>query len=237
MSDKLEFLEQTEAEPVAVEAPVADPAPEPVSPGATQDAGPPPAAEDKDQRIPITALLDEREKRQRLEREADDARREVEKLRAQFAAMQQPQKAPDYFDRPDEAIRHHIAPLAQQVMGVKLEQSRFLAERDFGAETVTETVAFFDQHPQLSQQFLSKPSPFHAAVEFYKRQKVMDQIQGDPDAWINAQVEARLQERLATVQTSPAKTAAPPPSLARAPAAGAGESMKPGSAFDALPIR
>jgi hypothetical protein len=235
MTDKLEFLEQTEAEPVADQTP--DPAPEPVLTGETQDAGPPPAAEDKDQRIPITALLDEREKRQQFAREAEEARREVERLRQQLTASQPQQKAPDWFEKPDEAIRHHIAPIAQQVLSVKLEQSRFLAERDFGAETVAEAFEFFNQNPQLSHQLLNNPSPFHAAVDFYKRQKVMSQIEGDPEAWINAQVEARLQERLANVQPSPAKTAAPPPSLARAPAAGSGESMKPGSAFDALPIR
>jgi hypothetical protein len=242
MSEKLDFLEQTQAEPEqeqvteVAETPEPEQAPDPQATGET-DAGTPPAVEEKDQRIPITALLDEREKRQRLEREAEDAKREIERLRQQFAAMQQPQKAPDFFEKPEDAIRHYVAPVAQQVMGVKLEQSRFLAERDFGADVVEEATAFFDANPQLSAQFLNKPSPFHAAVEFYKRAKVMNQIEGDPEDWINKQVEARLQERLATVQTSPAKPAAPPPSLARAPAAGGGESMKPGSAFDALPIR
>jgi hypothetical protein len=247
MSDKLEFLEQTQAEmeqPEEVteqaEAPApeqeAAPEPEPQATGET-DAGTPPAVEEKDQRIPITALLDEREKRQRIEREAEQARRELAQLRQQFAALQQPKKAPDFFEKPEEAVRHQVEPLAQQIIGVKLEQSRFLAERDYGSELVEEVTSFFDENPQLSRQFLSAPSPFHAAVDFYKRAKVLQKIEGDPEQWINSQVEARLNERLAAVQSSPAKPAAPPPSLARAPAAGGGESMKPGSAFDALPIR
>lgn len=243
MSEKLDFLEQKQPKPEAVEAPPPEPeqeapAPEPEPEVATGvDAGPPPAVEEKPQSIPLTALLDEREKRQRIEREAEQARRDLETLRRQIAMQQQPKKAPDFFEKPDEAINYRLAPVQQQIVGVKMQQSQFLAERDFGKEAVEEALRFFDEHPQLSTQLVDHPSPFHAAVEMHKRAKFLQQVGDDPDAYINAQVEARLKERLASVQTSPAPSAAPPPSLSKAPAAGSGERMKPGSAFDALPIR
>jgi hypothetical protein len=124
--------------------------------------------------------------------------------------------------------------LEQQFQQRLMQMSKFQAEREFGQETVKEAVAYFDQHPQQSQQFMSHPSPFHAAVEFYQRQKVASEIGSDPEAYkqkLREELRAELEAEL--TQSPKSKPKAPPPSMASAPAAGK-EAITSGSAFDQL---
>ena len=184
-----------------------------------EEAAPPVAdPEEHKATVPVTALQEERTKRQALERE-------LAELRQRAAQQQQPQQPqPDFYDNPDEAVR-------QMIVNETLKQSKFLAERDFDKDIVAETVAYFDQNPHLSQQFLNEPSPYHAAVEFYQRQKVADEIGSDPDAY-KAKLREELLAELQAQQPAP-KPQAPPPSMARAPSAGR-EAITPGTAFDML---
>lgn len=218
----LDFLDETLAEqPEPVEAVEAE-APEPerveAAPESTGEIAEPPSAPDeKTKEVPFVALMDEREKRQAAQREMEKYKAELEELRRKAEA---PKEKPDFFENPEAVVQQHVT-------AAKLQQSKFLAEEKFGAELVAEAYAYFDQHPQESQALMNHPSPFHAAVEHYQRQKKLAEIGNDPDAYINAQVEARLAERLAQ---SPAPKA-PPPSMSKAPSTG-GERISPGSAFD-----
>lgn len=207
LTDQPEVVEEAQAEPEAQVEPEGTGAP----------AEPPSAPEEKSREVPFVALMDEREKRQAAQRELEEIRKKMAEYERN---AQQPKEKPDFFENPEAVVQQHIT-------AVKLQQSKFLAEKEYGADTVAEAYAYFDQHPQESQALLAHPSPFHAAVEHYKRQKTMADMGSDPEAWINAQVEARIAERLA--QTPPPK--APPPSMAKAPSTG-GERISPGSAFD-----
>lgn len=210
---------EAEAAPEEAEAVDAEAEPEPEGKGETPEAAPPVAAEEKQQSVPITALLDEREKRQKAEREAEQLRQ----WRQQMQAKQQPK--PDFFENPEQAIQ-------QAVMASKLETSRALAEEQLGKERVAEAVAYFDEHPQESHRFLQNPLPFHAAVKFVEQQKFLQEVQ-DPDAWREAERERIKQELLAEMpvaQPSPSP-AAPPPSVAKAPAQKQA-AIAPGNAFD-----
>lgn len=239
-ADKLSFLddepETTEAEapeqpeevkaeeaPEAAEQPAEDEGKGETEP---EEAAPPAASEEKQTgNVPLAALLDEREKRQKLEREAEELRR----WRQQIEAQQNQQK-PDFFDNPEAAMQQIQSQTEQRMVAEKLRQSRFFAEREFGADLVKEAYAWFDQHPEQSHALLNEPSPFHAAVEYYKRQKAIEEIGSDPEAY-KAKLRAELEAELA--QKAPQKPAAPPRSLASAPSAG-GETQPPGSAFDQL---
>lgn len=186
-----------------------------------ESAAPPAADPEKEpQHIPITALLDEREKRQEATRRAEEAERAMQQLQAQIrqAQQQRSQNQPDWLEDPEAASQHQMASIQQVMQEQVLNQSRFFAEREFGKETVQEAVAWFDQHPQLSHQFLREPSPFHAAVEFYKRQMALDEIGDDPTAY-REKVKAELMEELKATARSPAPKT-PPASLATAPSAG-----------------
>jgi hypothetical protein len=236
-ADKLSFLDETPEPETEAMAPVPEQIEAPEQSG-EQPAVPPTAVEPKAEAIPIQALLDERDRRQRAERELEEQRQ----WRANFEAQQRQaqQQAPDFFEDPDQRLQYERQSLNASVMRLKLEQSRFLAEREFGADLVKETYAFFDQNPALSHQFVSHPSPFHAAVEFYKRQKVAEEIGADPEAWRQREREKLLEqlraEAMAEVQTTAQVQPKPkiPGSLATAPAAGrAGEPRARGTAFDA----
>jgi hypothetical protein len=238
--DKLDFLdgepaevtpEPAPAEPVVLAEPKADKGEPPVQ---VAPASAPPAEPPKEQHVaPLTALLDEREKRQAAEREAAELRAWRQQQEAAQRAQQQ--RAPDPRQDPDGALAYERAMFQAQLTNTRLQTSRFLAEKDFGADVVKEAFEFFDKNPALSHQFVDHPSPFHAAVEFWKRQKVAEEVGADPVAY-RARLEAEIREKLmAEMQAQPAQPKPRlPGSLAAAPAAGgAGEPVSKGSSFDA----
>lgn len=236
--DKLAFLdsepteEQTEikGETERAQKPADEPKVEAEESKGEPEAAPP-AAEPEPRHIPVTALLDEREKRQAAQREAEDARKRMADLERQLRDLQTPKEQPDFYTDPDAAFKAREAQLERKMLADKLQTSRFLAEREFGAEAVNEAYAYFDQHPEESQALLRHPSPFHAAVEHYKRQKFLAEVQ-DPEAWKQQQLEA-LRQQLAQETAAPPKPKLPPASLATAPATG-GEPRAPGNAFDSV---
>ena len=202
----LPFLDQEPTEEVVEEVKQVEAVPEPEESKGEEVAAPP--AEVKEERhIPITALLDEREKRQAKEREADELRRRL------AAYEQQQQQKPEFLDDPDA----HIAALSRQAQALalqtKLDMSRAYAEDKFGKETVDAAFQFFNEHPQLSHPLVNHPMPFVEAVKVYQRHQAMQEIGDDPVAY-RAKVEAEVRERLLAEK---AKPATPPPSIATAP--------------------
>ncbi len=217
MSDDMtEFL--------AEEKPVVLPEPAAQEPAEGADKGveaTPPVAVQRADHVPIQAMLDERDKRQRTERELEMFR---EKLAAYESQKQNP--APDLYADPEARLRFENEQFERRLVNTKLEQSRWMANRDFGKDVVDSAFEYFNEHPELSHQFLTSPSPFHDAVEFYKRQKVADEVGTDPEAYkakLRAELEAEIREKvLAEASQNSAPTAKPkfPGSLAAAPAAG-----------------
>jgi hypothetical protein len=165
----------------------------------------------------------------------------LRRWKAQLEAQQKAPPAPDFFSEPDQRLAYERQQFERALVATKLQQSKFLAERDFGADAVKEAYAYFDANPQYSHQLLDHPSPFHAAVEFYRRQKVAEEIGADPEAWKQKQL-ATLKEQLkaellAEMQTqSPVRPAMnrPPPTLASAPAARVATSSPKGDPLDAI---
>lgn len=246
MSDgKLDFLdEKTEAtEPETVETPEVEAAPEPEPSGTGEIASTPEAPVEKPvtpevpHMAPLTALLDEREKRQAAEREAQQLRQWRQQFEAQQRAAQM--KTPDVFEDPQGFVQHTQASFQNALIGTKMEMSRFFAEREYGADLLKEASAFYDQNPQLSHQFVSHPSPWHAGVEFYKRQKAIQEIGNDPDAWKKSQLDTLREqikaELMAEMQGQALAPRRPPISLAGQPAAGRGEPKpNPGDTFQQI---
>ncbi len=185
----------------------------------------PPVAQPKSDPIPIQALLDEREKRQRIEREMEDLRGKL----SEYEGKRQP--PPDIMEDPEGRLTFERQAIQRVLINNKLEQSRWFAEKDFGKEVVDDAMKYYDENPQLSHQFLSAPSPLHAAVEFYKRQKVADEVGLDPVAYrerLRAELLAEIQAQGGAQPTVAAKPKLPG-SLAAAPAAGKASSESPTS--------
>lgn len=207
----LPFLDDGEAEEIieAVEA-----QPEPEAKGETPVA--PPATPEDHGRIPIAALLDEREKRKEKEREVEALNRRI----ADYEAKATPK--PDFFADPEAALAAAQRAAQAAAINTKLETSRFLAEEKFGAEKVQAAYEYFDKNPHLSGQLLTSPSPFHAAVKEYERHQAMTEIGEDPSAY-RARVEAEVRERILAEYNVQPKPTAPPPSLSSAPSVSAGK--------------
>jgi hypothetical protein len=228
MSDDLPFLKDD----AFTEEPQQDPAPqaqdqEPVEAKGepTPEPAAPPAAVEEARHIPISALLDERDKRKAAMAEAEQLRRRV----AEYEAKAQPPV--DFFADPEAAMAVAQRTAMAAALQTKLETSRFLAEKEFGADVVGEAYAFFDANPQLSQALITSPSPFHEAVKTYQQHKAMTEI-GDPVSYRARVREEARQELLSEMQAQP-KPTAPPPSMAAAPGT-AGAQRPSASGFDAL---
>lgn len=201
--------------------------PEPAVTGATTT---PPVVEPKAEPVPIQALLDERDKRQRAERDMEALRTRL----ADFESKQNP--PPDIHEDPEARLSFERQSFQRAMINTKLEQSRFFAEKDFGKDVVDSAMQYYDENPQLSHQFLNSPSPLHAAVEFYKRQKVADEVGLDPAAYRERLRAELLAEMQAQQPAQPTATSKPrlPGSLAAAPAAGkSSEPPATGGGFEA----
>lgn len=209
------------------EAPVeeqvqAEPEEQPEEPKGEETAAPPVAQDDTGKHIPISALLDEREKRQALQRE-------VEALRK----AQQPQKQPDFYEDPEGRLTQERAQVQHMLWNERLNMSETLARQSHGDEAVDGAREAFAEevkrNPALYAELQRQANPYGFVVQWHKRQSVLSKMGDDPEAYIEAQVKARL-EAMQAVQPKPS---APPPSLASAAASG-GQKEPPASGFGAL---
>lgn len=153
-----------------------------------------------------------------------ELRAEIRALKAQQQPQAAPKAAPDVFDDPAGYASHMQEAVKASVTGTKLEMSRFMAEREFGKEAVDAAYEYFNQHPEQSQELLNHPSPFHAAVETFNRQRVASEIGSDPDAWMAKQREELRKEIEAELVAKQVKEAAAraAPSMANVTGTGGG---------------
>ena len=190
---------------------------------ATGEPSAPPAddRQDKGHSVPVTALLDEREKRQRIEAEAEQAKRELaEYRRREAAARQKPVEAPDILEDPAGYRQHVEASFNQRLLQLHGSMSRFMAERDYGADVVQAAFEYFNRHPEQSFALISQPSPFHAAVEAHRKAQAVEEFGTDPNAYrekLRAEYEAELREKIRAeyaAEMTPNRPKSPPRSLA-----------------------
>ena len=203
MTNTLQFLEGDAPEVEDVAMPVQEaasaaeppPAPEPASQAARPEPG----------HVPLAAMLDERDKRQALERQVAD-------YRARDTATAQAYAQPASFEAQVEA----------RLYTANLGASRRFAEREYGKAGVA-TVhdwaeAKCDADPFFNQQMRSSEDPYEAAIQAYNRERVAAEVSpGDLEtfrAWKTLQAQTSQH----SPHTSPA--VAIPRSLANAPGNG-----------------
>lgn len=203
------FAPEAPQEPVAPEPEaeaVPEPTPEPV-------VEPQPEAKPDPQHVPITALLDERDKRKALEAE-------LEKFRTAQQPPQEQPKVPDMFDDPEGFAAYQRQLVEQNTVNTKLDISEEMARDKFGDEDVDKAkewaLAQFAARPGLQQEVLRQRHPYKYVVEMYRKEQIASQFSSDDyaefQAWKAAQ--SAVQQ-----QTKPI-VQAPPRSLASAPSAG-----------------
>lgn len=169
-------------------------------------------AKPEPQHVPLTAMLDERDKRKALEQE-------LERLRAAQQPQAQP-NAPDMFEDPEAYTAYQNQIVQQARINDKLDISEEMARDKFGDEKVEAAKAWalqmFQTRPGFQQEVLGQRHPYKYAVEQYEREQIASQVTPDDyaqfQAWKAAQSQIREEPKAATTP--------PPRSLASAPSAG-----------------
>lgn len=239
MSDeKLNFLDAEEP---------ATPAPEPSAPviEAEKPAAPEPEPQgdarardpETGRFVPISALLDERDKRQ-----AETAKR-ID-LEAQLQRYQQPQQPEQIPTDPSGIIQYALAEQQRIAFNERLNTSELMARQSHGEETVSEAQQAFlsavGQNPMLQQQLQGQIHPYDFVVKWHKQHKLMSEIGQDPEAWRKSEAEKIRAQVLAELQgqgVQPAQSSQqPPPSVVGRPAAARAGTVPvgPGNAFDSI---
>lgn len=206
--DELELTEDMAVEPVAAEPQAA---PAPVEPEPT----PEPVAEQpkpEQQHVPITALLDERDKRKAMEQE-------LERLRAAQQPVQTVE-APDMFEDPDGFAAYQDQKVQAALYGQKLQFSERMAKKEYGADVFEQAKAWAFERcntdPMFNAKVAQSPDPYDFAISEWKREQIVSQVTPDDFAQFQAWKTAQTQLE---AQTKPSPVA-PPRSLASAPSAG-----------------
>jgi hypothetical protein len=207
------FALKAEPEPTATHAPTSEP-----QPAAQPEAAPAPAPEP--QHAPLTALLDERDKRQAAERERDALRAQVQ--------SQQPVEMPDPDLDPAGFAQFQESRLQQVLLNQTLNTSERFARKEHGAETVESAKQWalqkFGSDPHYQAQILADADPYERLVTDWKRDQLFSKVTDPSDfdaflAWKAAQGQLQQQQAAPAAPATPAP-AIPPPSLASAPSAG-----------------
>lgn len=224
-------------EPAAVEAqpePVASEvaAPQPAAPEAPAVAAEPaPIAEaqpreDDGRFAPISALQEERRKRQELERTVEEMR----KASQPKPQPVEPAKLPDPYDDPQGYARAIETQTQEGLLQMRFQMSNEMARAQFGADEVETArqwaVERAASDPAFDLAISRQPHPMAWIVQQHKRDGLLSQIGEDPDAYVRRRaaelgLTAVPAAVPAAVAPQPAPVAVTPPrSLVSAPAAG-----------------
>ena len=147
--------------------------------------------------MPLRELLDERERRQRIETEHQQLLRE----RQQRQQPQQPQGPETIFDGPDEYLNHRVMnPLRAEgmhmMMQIKDGISREMANQQFGEAAVTaalQEMLKVRRTPEgdfAFQQIMQTGHPYGALMKWQQKQRAVNAIGNDPQAWLKQQQQA-----------------------------------------------
>lgn len=184
-------VEEHPVEPAPVEAQAPATAETPAESQQQPPAQPVGQQPQEDHRVPLRELLDERDKRQALQRELEAFRRQQ-----QQAQIQQQQKAaPEFWEQPEGNIDHRVqqavAPLVQELIMQREQNSRALAAIQYGEDKVNEAfedlktrIQSGDQSAQFDyQRVMAQPNQYAALVQLHQQRQALAQIGNDPNAY------------------------------------------------------
>lgn len=207
---------QPAAEP-ALEAP--QPAPAEAAPAVEPEA---PQPEQQPGFVPLAALLDERDRRQATEAEA----RRLREWRQQQEAEARRQPAPDRESDPEGYEAYRDQRFQAAMYDQKLTFSQRMAVLEHGADAVKAAKDWYDSEgsrdPYLDRKVAASEDPYGVVLAEWKRQKVLSSVDpNDLDAFLAWKAQNQPQSAAGAPAAPPARPAAPRPSIAAAPSAGA----------------
>lgn len=164
-----------------------------------------PAVEKKDTAWHLKAVLDEREKRQAAQREAEE-------LRKQLEATKQPKPKTSVLEDEGKFRNELLQDFETRLVNDRLNMSQALAEREFGKDVVTEKVKIFkelaSENPELRNRFASASLPYHELVSIVDKHKEVKEME-NIDAYrekIRAEEREKLLKEFEAKKQGEAKT-------------------------------
>lgn len=234
-----------QAAPAAPAAPAAaTPAPHTATITTPTPAADPLVSDGQGGMVPLSALLDERDKRQKAEARAEQL------ARSQTPAPAPPPR-PDPEADPAGAAAYDAAHASAQFYNYRLQTSRKFAERQYGADVIKAAHEWANERceptspnfdPYLNQQVAASDDPYELIMQAYNRDRVLQTVKPDQLAqfqqWLAAQENGGAPAPAAQ-PAPPVSPAAPPRSIVTTPSAGGpGNKVEqvdvgPGAAFKA----
>jgi hypothetical protein len=159
--------------------------PVPVPEAALEEAPAEPVKEKPDHRIPLTELLNEREKRQNAERQREAYEQELSQLRQQMQALQTPREPIDIFANPEAYTQSIEQQMGEKLRAMEANFSLRLAHNKHG-EVFTEAFQEVMQRPlqdPMRQQVINSSDPGETLVSLYQRERTLKEVGTDPAAY------------------------------------------------------
>ena len=159
--------------------------------------------------VPLRELLDERERRYRIQAEHDQMRRAWENLQQQAMQQQelarQQQMPRTIYDNPDQYLHHNvIEPLRNEghmaMLQIKDGLSREMANAQFGEQNVAgalqamASIRYTPNGDHIFRQIMSSGHPYGALVRWFQQARAQQAIGPDPNAWVQKQRQAWLND-------------------------------------------
>lgn len=163
--------------------------------------------------VPHEALHAEKQKTKRYTEEVSSLRQEIadrdsaweRRIAALMEAQKpkpEPQQKPDWFENPDAAAHHAVAPQFDAVNKMLMENAKLVAGLKYGDDKIEAADKAFMQavqsrqiDPADYQKVTTAPNIFAAAVQWHQRQQAQAEIGDDPAAY-RAKLEAELREKI-----------------------------------------
>lgn len=186
--------------------------------------------------VPLAAVLDEREKRQKLERDLEEARAVL----ARFNQQQQAGEAPSIYDDPVAYQQSIEARLEAQAFQIREQMSERFATQVHGAEALEAAkqwgIETAKNDPYFKARFVSQADPFGWLIAEQQR----DLVAKDPAAFARKWAEENGYAPIPQQAQQPApvqpvaRPAAPPRSIASAPSSSGVTHTPVNSALEAM---
>lgn len=162
-----------------------------------------PELDKQDHRIPLTELLNEREKRQAAERKAEmieqQTSQRIAQLQRQFQeATKKPEEPIDIFAQPEayqQSVEQRMSQKLREMEGNFSLRIAVFKHGDLFKEAWSEMVSRSNSgDDSLRQQVLSSADPGETLVTLYKREKVAKEVGDDPAVYRNKVREEALND-------------------------------------------
>lgn len=182
------------------------------APAEGQPGGDPPkqAPPEPEHRVPLSELLDERQKRQETARQYAEMQRQYAEMQRQMEALRNPQKPVDLFADPqgfqeslEQRLERQQHEFEQRIRVHAIDTSFSFAARQHGEEFQKAFGAFEEvagalkgNDVMLRNRIVNAPDPGEAMMQWYRSRQILQESGGD----LNAYREKLLQqerERLA----------------------------------------